>query len=86
MQAENYVVTTEEKVKLIDFDHAFKGSFSKPNYPKYGTKRWLAPEVFQEGTYSQKSDVFSYGIVLWEIFANETAPYSNLEVREFVLL
>lgn len=30
-----------------------------------GTPRWLAPEVFRGEDYSEKIDVYSYGIVLW---------------------
>lgn len=29
--------------------------------------RWLAPEVLSSATYTKKSDVYSYGILLWEV-------------------
>jgi serine/threonine protein kinase len=33
-----------------------------------GTVRWMAPEVMQEEPTTSKADVYSFGIVLWEIF------------------
>lgn len=42
-----------------------------------GTCHWMAPEVLACQPYSLKADVFSYGIVLWEIMTRET-PYKHL--------
>lgn len=32
-----------------------------------GTYRWMAPEVIEHKPYDEKADVFSFGIVLWEL-------------------
>lgn len=42
-----------------------------------GTFHWMAPEVLMNEPYSEKADVYSYGIVLWEILAREP-PFANL--------
>lgn len=39
-----------------------------------GTYQYMAPEVIQGTDYSLKADVFSYGVVLWEILAR-LPPY-----------
>ncbi|CBZ53703.1 putative Tyrosine kinase-like (TKL) protein [Neospora caninum Liverpool] len=40
-----------------------------------GTYYWMAPEVIAAGTYSEKIDVYSYGIVLYELLS-ESLPYA----------
>ncbi|XP_028978791.1 fibroblast growth factor receptor homolog 1 [Esox lucius] len=47
--------------------------------------RWYPPEYFRNNYYSFKGDVWSYGIVLWEMQMFGTLPYSNLETSESVV-
>jgi tRNA A-37 threonylcarbamoyl transferase component Bud32 len=37
-----------------------------------GTAHWMAPELFLRGGYSNKVDVYAYGILLWEMLTEET--------------
>lgn len=41
---------------------------------KIGTFQWMAPEVITGTSYNEKIDVYSYGIILWEIM-HEKPPF-----------
>lgn len=46
--------------------------------------RWTPPEVLTQGSWSEKSDVWSFGVTVWEIFSDGAEPYarkSDEEVR-----
>jgi mitogen-activated protein kinase kinase kinase 7 len=43
-----------------------------------GSARWMAPEVFEGDTYTEKCDVFSWGIILWEIVSRQQ-PFKEFE-------
>ena len=44
---------------------------------KIGTYQWMAPEVIQGHEYSEKADVYSFGIILWEL-ATRKPPFREL--------
>lgn len=37
--------------------------------------RWLAPEALRKGRYSEKSDVWSVGVLCWEVATNVDIPF-----------
>ena len=43
---------------------------------------WMAPECMKEGRFSTNSDVWSFGVVLWEIWSYALLPYSSLTNQE----
>ncbi|XP_051920939.1 ephrin type-B receptor 5-like isoform X3 [Hippocampus zosterae] len=64
------------------------GSVSPP--PRQGSKipvRWTAPEAFQHRKFSSASDVWSFGVLMWEVMSYGERPYwdmSNQEVMKAV--
>lgn len=45
-----------------------------------GTVAWMAPEVIRHEPCSERVDVWSYGVLLWELLTQEV-PYKNLETN-----
>lgn len=48
---------------------------------KVGTFQWMAPEVIAGSNYTEKADVYSFGIILWEIASREP-PYKSKFTRQ----
>nr|XP_022323809.1 uncharacterized protein LOC111124864 isoform X1 [Crassostrea virginica] len=69
-------------VKLGDFGLA-KDILLHDYYRKEGTAllpiRWMPPEAFLEGYFSSKSDVWAFGVLMWEIFTSGFIPYPGLQ-------
>ncbi|KAG5888425.1 hypothetical protein JTB14_020200 [Gonioctena quinquepunctata] len=50
--------------------------------------KWMPPEAFQDGVFTTKTDVWSYGVLLWEIMSMGYMPYTgcgNKDVMDLVL-
>ncbi|NWH15658.1 FLT3 kinase, partial [Grus americana] len=90
LAARNILVTHGKVVKICDFGLA-RDVVNDSNYIVRGNARlpvkWMAPESLFEMTYTMKSDVWSYGILLWEIFSLGVNPYPGIQVdRNFYKL
>lgn len=68
----NLLLDDSLRTKLIDFGWTRKLDIKMTG--KIGTYQWMAPEVISSQMYTEKADVFSFGIILWEIASREP-PY-----------
>lgn len=77
----NILLTDGRKVKISDFGLArtkiVSSSQSKNNAA--GSLRWMAPEVIRKQKYSEQSDIYSLGMIIWEISAKCTVPFKNFD-------
>ncbi|KAK6031538.1 hypothetical protein OSTOST_02309 [Ostertagia ostertagi] len=72
-------------VKISDFGASKQAELYKIPETEKIPIRWLAPEVVLTRVYTMQSDVYSYGILLWEIFNNGETPYKGIGNKEIRL-
>ncbi|XP_017064378.1 uncharacterized protein LOC108103421 isoform X3 [Drosophila eugracilis] len=67
----------QKTLKITDFGLA-REMYNTQRMSAAGTYAWMPPEVISSSTYSKSSDVWSYGVLLWELITGET-PYKGFD-------
>ncbi|XP_074130997.1 fibroblast growth factor receptor 3 isoform X12 [Sminthopsis crassicaudata] len=89
LAARNVLVTEDSVMKIADFGLA--RDVHNIDYYKKTTNgrlpvKWMAPEALFDRVYTHQSDVWSFGVLLWEIFTLGGSPYPGIPVEELFKL
>ncbi|XP_062392796.1 platelet-derived growth factor receptor beta-like [Sardina pilchardus] len=85
LAARNVLICEGKLVKICDFGLA-RDVMNDSNYVSKGNTflplKWMAPESIFQNLYTGMSDVWSFGILLWEIFTLGGTPYPDIPMNE----
>ena len=89
LAARNVLVDENKTCKVSDFgllrevpkdNNIYVSTYQGPS-----PLRWMPPESIKDKIFSPASDVWSYGILQWEMFYPEKIPYDNMEDMQVIV-
>lgn len=84
LAARNCLVSRARELKVADFGLSTSGLEAFKLKEKKVPIRWLAPEVLRHNFFSGKSDSWSFGVVLFEIWSDGQRPYDEIKDKRMV--
>ena len=84
----NCLVDSKMTVKIADF--GMSREVSSMDYYRIGSSkaclpvRWMPPEALMYGKFTLKSDVWSYGVLMWEVYSYGRQPHTGISNYEVI--
>uniref|UniRef100_A0A1L8DKX5 Tyrosine-protein kinase n=1 Tax=Nyssomyia neivai TaxID=330878 RepID=A0A1L8DKX5_9DIPT len=90
LAARNILLASRNQAKISDFGLsralAMDNDYYKASQGGKWPIKWYAPESFNYGTFSHASDVWSFGITLWEMYTLGEPPYGDMKGVDVIKL
>ncbi|KAF4524846.1 hypothetical protein B566_EDAN014697 [Ephemera danica] len=78
LKSPNVLIGKDEVIKISDFGTCRQWNDKSTKMSFAGTVSWMAPEVIRNEICNEKVDVWSYGVLLWELLTCEV-PYKDMD-------
>ncbi|KJP85500.1 TKL protein kinase [Plasmodium fragile] len=79
LKSSNILLSMSGQIKICDFGLSVQNFSQKPRFLGIvGTYQWTAPEILRAEGYTPQADVYSFGVILWEMLHREI-PFRELK-------
>ena len=80
LKSPNILVDDKWRVKIADFglSRVRRNTLLSGRSNIHGTFEWMAPEMLRAENFDENADVYSYGVVLWELLSAPLTPWNEL--------
>ncbi|EAA11125.5 AGAP006461-PA [Anopheles gambiae str. PEST] len=83
LKSPNILIGENDVIKISDFGTSREWNEISTKMSFAGTVAWMAPEVIRNEPCNEKVDIWSYGVVLWELLTGEV-PYKNVDSSQII--
>ena len=86
LAARNCIVRADGRIKVADFGIG-PSIFPEAYHQLHGRQyplRWMAVESIETGQFSTASDIWAFGVLIWELFTGGDLPYTDMSNEEVI--